>query len=445
MADLYLLGIDLGTSALKCVAFNAQGDEIAISRRTPEIMRPKPSWSELSMDQLWDTVRSCVREISSNPVVSSGKIAGIGITGTCCGSWLLDADGNPVRNAILWNDGRAADIIGRWQQDQILDKIFSLSGNVIFPGYTVPVLRWLLEYEPHTLERATYNVYCKDWLRFKLTGNLALDRSDIGYMPSDIQRGEISDELLGVCGIESTKRLFPGFIESDAIAGYVLRDVAQALGIPAGIPVVGGLVDVAATTLGTGAYLPGQACSIIGTSFLNNIVADRPSFEPFGTGVQTQSVNHVWIRSMVNTSGTINVQWFLDQFYKDELTVDHNPFLTIYDWAEFTASQVPIGSRGIVYHPYLNTTGVISPFVNPTARAQFFGLSIEHTRADMLRAVYEGTALSMLDCFAHLPMRLRSCSSRAAERAAIFGARCFPTVPGLPSKYHPARNRVRAG
>ena len=355
------------------------------------------------MQGLWEDISSAIREVISDPALEEGKIVGVGISGTACGVWLIDEDLRPVRNGILWNDGRAADIVGKWQRDGVFNEIFHISGNSIFPGYTLPLLRWLFENEPEMLEKARYNLFCKDWIRFKLTGKIFVEHSDLGYMPYDIRREDYSSELLRKCGISETRRLFPEIIESNDFAGTVQTEAATATGLEAGIPLVAGMVDVAATTLGSGAYLPGQACSIVGTSFLNNLISEQPSFEPFGIGVQTKTVNNLIIRSMVNTSGTINLQWFLEQFYSSEKEKIIASGGDIYDWAEDVAAQIPIGSEGIIYHPYLNTAGVISPFVNPTARAQFFGISIEHTRAHLLRAVYEGTALSMLDCFSHMP------------------------------------------
>ena len=430
MKKTYMLGIDIGTSAIKCVVFNTEGHEVAVSRGVPDLIRLQPGWSELNSDNLWQIIENLLREITSDPAIADGRIECIGITGTCCGSWLFDADIRPVRNAILWNDGRAADIIGQWQKNGILDEIFRISGNVIFPGYTIPTLRWLVENEPESLEKSSYNLYCKDLVRYKLTGRIALDRSDLAYMPFDIRKGELSEELMKICGIDSVLHIFPEIIESGDIAGYVLPEVAKSVGLPSGIPVVGGLVDVAATTLGAGAYLPGQACSTVGTSFMNNLVSDQPSFEPFGIGVQTRSVNHTWIRSFVNTSGTINLQWFLDQFCVDKREIINMTGENIYDWAEKTAAEIPIGSGGIIYHPYLNTTGVISPFVNPTARAQFFGISIEHTRAHMLRAVYEGTALSMLDCYAHMPVEVKQLYISGGGARSPFWCQMFADCTG---------------
>ncbi len=430
MPEQFLLGIDIGTSVVKSVLFNTRGEEIAVSRRTPEIIREQTGWSEVSMEVLWGDVQATLRDVAADARAQAGEIAGIGLTGTCCSSWLLDGEGQPVRNAILWNDGRAADIIGQWQQDGTMDDVFRISGNVMFPGYTVAVLRWLQDNEPGSIERARWTVFCKDWIRYRLTGRIASEHSDVAYMPYDIRESDYSDQLLRACGIESTRRLFPEVLESSDIAGYLLPDVADAIGLPPGIPVVAGLVDVAASTLGAGAYRPGQACTIVGTSFLNNFITPEPSFEPFGVGVQTRAGGAGWVRSMINTSGTLNLEWFIEQFCATEKQAEEAAGRSIYDWAEREAASIPIGSGGIIYHPYLNTTGVLSPFLNPAARAQFFGISAEHTRAHMLRAVYEGVALAMLDCYRQIPVEIDEWYIAGGGKRSRFWTQMFANATG---------------
>jgi len=427
---MYLLGIDIGTSAVKSVVFNREGQEMAASRRTPDIIRPQPGWSEVSMEALWQDVVGTIREVVINEDLKGGRILGIGLSGTACGAWFVDDAGQPVRNAIIWNDGRAADIVGEWQQSGVLDDIFRISGNAIFPGYTLAVLCWLKKHEPETLKRAKHLLFCKDWIRYRLTGKIATDPSDTSYMPFDIRNAAYSDELLEVCGLQDTSHLFPPIVGSGVVAGELRSDLSEELGLEAGIPVITGLVDVAATTLGAGAYMPGQACSIVGTSFMNNLLTKKPTFEPAGVGVQAITVGDVWIRSMVNTSGTINLQWFLDQFFRTEKEEKTQEIEDIYTWAEKTAAEVPLGSDGLLYHPYINTTGVISPFANPTARAQFFGISVEHTRAHMLRAVYEGTALSMLDCYLHMPADVRQIYISGGGARSAFWCQMFADCTG---------------
>jgi len=406
MTKEQILGIDIGTSAIKSVLFDQSGNELSISRRQPEIDRPFPGWSEVAPLTVWRLVKETIREVTAKSASLKGKVIAIGVSGVCCGSWLVDEDVNPVRNAILWNDGRAADIITDWSRSGVMDEIFRIGGNLIFPGYTLSVLKWVAENEPGSLADAKHSIYCKDYIRYRLTGDLALDHSDAAYMPYDLKAGTISKELLDVVGLSDSLRLFPKLIEPDSIAGFLLDDVAKELGLPKGIPVIGGLVDVAATTLGAGAWRLGQACSIIGTSNLNSIILEKPSFEPFGIGVQTRTTGGMFVKSLVNTSGTLGLQWFIDEFCQLEKVNEERRGRSVFAWAEDQINTVPIGSDGIIYHPYINSTGVISPFFNPAARAQFFGISIEHTKKQMLRAVYEGTALAIHDCYSQMPVEI---------------------------------------
>lgn len=398
-----LLGIDVGTSVVKAVVFDRAGNVLAAAHRVPTLIHPAVGWSEADMDRLWQDVQAVVREAVAAPAVMPAAIRGLGVSGTCCSSWLLDAEGRPVRNAILWNDGRAAGIIRQWQESGLMDELFAVSGNVVFPGYTVAVLRWLKENEPETLERARHSVFCKDWIRFRLTGEIAVEHTDASAIPYDIREGRYSEGVFTACGVPEALSLLPPPGDPGAVAGHLLPAVAQALGLPAGLPVIAGMMDVAATTLGTGAVRAGQACSIVGTSFLNCFLLDAPGFEPPGVGVQMRTADGIWLRAMVNTAGTINLDWFLQQFCASELAQAKRDGTSIFRWAEEQARSVPVGAEGVIYHPYLSNTGVVSPFFHPAARAMFFGLSVDHTRAHMLRAVYEGVALSMRDCVTAIP------------------------------------------
>jgi len=421
-----LLGIDVGTSSIKCVVFDEYCREVAISNQSPHIISKKPGFSEISMHDLWQQVYSVIKDAIAQINSQKESILGIGISGTACGSWLLDENKEPVGNAILWNDGRAADIVGLWQNEGVLNEIFKISGNSIFPGYPIAVFRWLRDNEPDKIQNAKYNLFCKDWIRYQLTGEIAVDHSDMGYFPYDIANKSVSNSLMNLCGIQDFEELIPKIVEPGSIAGYLKKEIADELGLRRNIPVVAGMVDVAATTLGGGAYKPGQACSIVGTSFLNTLISTQPSFDPFGIGVQTSTIDNTYIRSVVNTSGTINLQWFLDNFCVHEKKNERS----IFDWAEKAAANIPVGSEGLLFHPYINTTGVISPFVNPTARAQFFGVSSNHTRAHFLRSIYEGTALSMLDCYQHIPKNINQVYLSGGGARSSFWCQMFADCTG---------------
>ena len=431
MPEPLLIGIDVGTSVVKSVVFDRDGNQLASAHRIPEIRRPKIEFSEADMDRLWQDVLATLREVVADDAVDPSAVLGLGVSGTCCSSWLLDDNGAPVRSAILWNDGRAADIVHGWQDSGLMDRQFAVSGNVIFPGYTVAVLRWLKDNEPETLRRARHSVFCKDWIRFRLTGEIATDHSDSGSLPYDIRNGAYSEEIFEACGIAEAIALLPKrVLDPGDVAGHLLTDVAAETGLPPGLPVVAGMMDVAATALGAGATRPGQACSIVGTSFLNCFVTDMPTFEPAGTGVQMKTVGGKWLRAMVNTAGTLNLDWFLKEMCASEIEAAAAAGEPAYAWAEARAASVPAGSEGIVYHPYLNNAGVVSPFFHPAARAQFFGLSVGHTKAHLLRAIYEGTALSMKDCGMVMPIEIDQWLVAGGGSRSAFWCQMFADCTG---------------
>ena len=441
--DRLLLGIDVGTSVVKCVLFDTGGRELAVARRESPVERPHPNWSEANMDTVWERVLATIREVAAEG--RGARVAAVGITGTCCGAWLVDAAGRPVRTAILWNDGRAADIVDEWQRAGLLSQIFAISGNAPFPGYTLPVLTWLRRHEPETLARARWLLHSKDWIRYRLTGEIAAEESDCSYIPFDIRRRALSPALFELAGIGDLVRLLPPIRRGFDPAGTVTPDVAAATGLPAGTLVVAGLVDVVASTLGAGAWQPGQACSIVGTSALNSLVGARPMFEPPDVGVQAVMPGGTWLRSLVNTSGTLNLDWMLDVLAVAEQERAKADGTDVFDLIEEAIRSIPIGADGVMYHPYVNTAGVVSPFVNPTARAQFFGIGVHHTRPTSSAPC---TRASPSPCWTPTRTCLSAatrCCSPAEAPAARSGRRCSPTPPAAGFSSPTARSSAHAG
>jgi sugar (pentulose or hexulose) kinase len=388
-----VVAIDVGTSQAKAVMFSASGSVLRLAHAATPTIAADDGRSEIDMADLWRLVVRLVREA----VAEDGEqVAAVAVSGTSCGAFLIDAAGQPIGQGIQWNDGRAANRIAAWQADGTLDVIFRISGNVLFPGYTAAVLRHLQDEEPERLAHAATVFCCKDWIRFQMTGGgtvgeRATDMSDASYMPFDIATGRFSRAIWEACGIGASWHLLPqSLLEPDAIAGCLCADAARAMGLSSGIPIIAGLTDVAAATLGAGALDHGEACTILGTSCLNTLVQAAPELDGPAVGIAARTVDGAILRSMVNTAGTMNLDWFLREIIGD------GDFPAL----ERAAAEVPVGARGMLYLPYLNTTGVLSPFVHPHARAQFFGLSVGHRRADMARAVLEGTAFAIRDCYA---------------------------------------------
>lgn len=399
----FLLGIDVGTSVSKSVLFDYYGEEIYVSRCKTKIIHPYPNHSEANMMEIWGAVKNTIRELISKNNINPNLISAVGICATMGGVWLLNRKKKPFCNAILWNDGRAISVLSSWEKKGIIQDIFNISGNLVFAGMTLPILRWIILKQPQLLHEAKYTISPKDWIRYNLTGEINTDETDISQVPCDITKRKLSYKLFEICDAEETFCLFPPIINSGIVIGKVTKAAANETGLKEGTPVITGLLDAVASTIGSGSIDVDNICSIIGTSFLNNIILDEASFLPNCIGFQFLMPSNLWIRSFANTSGTMNIEWFIKNLGYEETLLAKKDNLNIYDILEERAKLIPIGSEGVIFHPYLNSNGVSAPFKNAAARAQFFGIQETHSKYHLLRAVYEGLAFSMRDLFSLMP------------------------------------------
>jgi sugar (pentulose or hexulose) kinase len=417
-----LLGIDAGTSVVKAALFDpGLREHLSVAQRTT-LKTPHPSWAEVNMTETWDMTVHAIRELLAKSGVQAEQIKAIGITGNMVGAWLIDADGNPVRDAILWCDGRSQSLIERLGEEHpgFMSQIFDSNGCVMQQGCTLPVLRWLAEYEPASLDRSEYVLCCKDWLCYKLTGAIQIDPTEACGLPGDARACGYSDAMFELLGVSAYRRLFPPVQPSEKIVGVIHTEAARQTGLRTGTPIVAGAGDVPASVLGAGAFEAGTACSLLGTNFLNCLVTDRPVFEPRDVGLQFCLPGERWLRATVNVSGTTSLDWAIEQFCRPEKKTATSTN-ELFAHVEALAMQSPPGAREIIYLPYLSLQGIIAPIAEPAARAEFFGLANEHTRADLLRAVYEGMAFSVRDGYEVIPATINEIRlSGGAAKSSFF-------------------------
>jgi sugar (pentulose or hexulose) kinase len=400
MSGSYLLGIDAGTSIIKAAIFDREGRELAVAAVPHVIASPRPGWIEADMEQTWRSAASTVRAVIGQANLRGADIAAIGVSANMVGLWPIDAQGQPTRSAILWNDGRTQALLARLSAERpsFMRDIFASSGSVMQQGCTLPLLRWLREAEPEVLARTATLLCCKDWLRFKLTGMLNSEPTEASVMPGDARGRGYADSLFTLLGVADLRHLFPPIVQSEAVVGTVTRRAAADTGLHPGTPVVAGAGDVPAVALGVGAVAEGSACTILGTTCISGVVVAEPLFTPVDVGLLFCLPGGGWLRAFANIAGTTNLDWLAAQLCPD-IQRSAGSQVELFAHLEALAAQSEQGARGIVYHPYLSSVGVIAPFVEPGARAQFFGLTIEHQRADIIRAVYEGVGLAIRDCY----------------------------------------------
>ncbi len=409
MSRFYLLGIDAGTTVIKSTLFDLQGREIAVAAHDSSFVSPQPGWAESDMRMVWQAVQATLRQVLARAAIPAEQVLAVGVTGQGDGTWLVDRSGTPVRPAILWSDGRTAASVKQLWQAGVGSAIFAITGTALNTCNQAIHLRWLQEHEPATLASTAAVLRAKDWLFLCLTGVVSTDATDASHTYFSVRTQAYDERILRLLGVERWAPAIPAAPRPAANQAPLLDPVAVALGLRPGTPVVAGPFDVAASALGAGAALPGDACSVLGTAGVHQVMVDRPVLEPADIGYNMcHAPDGVQIRLLPTMTSTQNLQWFARQFYAQEWAEAQQSGANLWDALERRAADEPLGARGVLYHPYLDPAGERAPFINSAARAQFSGLSAGHTRETLLRAVYEGVALSVLDCYATMGVPVTS-------------------------------------
>nr|MDW8081817.1 FGGY-family carbohydrate kinase [Candidatus Calescibacterium sp.] len=411
-----LLGIDVGTSSIKVALFHASGETLVEATQAVPILNPEPEFAEQDMNAVWESTCLAVRQCLSRASIVGENIAAVGVSGQGTGCWLLDRQKNPLSNAIIWIDGRAKALLDEWKRDGKVARVFALSSNSLFTGSPVALLAWLKRNRPEDFRRVGYFLFAKDWVRLKLTGVIATDSSDLSMFPCSVE-GDCY-EILEVLDMPEVGDIMPSPRKAWEVVGEVMREAAEVTGIPVGTPVVTGLVDVASCALALGVVHLGQVYSILGTTSFNAFLAEKGPllFQPQGVGISVAYLfPNTFLRAMATMSGTLSLDWFLERFFgenRSQYLSKREFFLAL----EKVLEDVPPGAEGVMFLPYISPGGERAPFLNPHAQGVFFGLRYNHTKAHLLRAVYEGVAFSVLDCFQSLKLpvsELRFCGGGA--------------------------------
>lgn len=390
----FLLGIDAGTSRCKAAVFDGDGREIATASRSTTLRRPHSGWSELDPEEAWSAVVTVIREAVDKAGIDPSSVRAVGVSAAMVGAWVLDANGEPLRPGIVWEDSRSQPIIDEMQcrDPAVMSRIFQSSGSVMQQGCTLPLLAWMKRHEPDLIGRASHVVSYKDFLRFRLTGLIATDRSEASVIPGNAQARSRSDEMIELFDLNDCAHLLPPIWDSEEIIGGLLPKAAILTGLPEGTPVAIGAGDVVSTVVGAGGFDTDIATAVLGTTCLVGTCHDQPVFEPHDLGLLFSMPGDFWYRAMVNVAGTLNLDWAISV-----LASDLQGRQDCYQQVTALVESVAIGAGGVSFLPYLSESGIIAPVVSPDARAQFSGLSPVHGRAHMLRAVYEGVAFALYD------------------------------------------------
>ena len=389
----YLLGIDNGSTVSKAALFDFHGKEIAVAGCKVETEFPHPGWTERNMDILWDSTACAIHDVLTKSGVSPEEIAGIGNTGHGNGVYLLDKQGNPLRNGIQSMDTRAAEIVTEWNQNNLHEQVFPFTTQSFWPAQPNALLAWLKKNEPHNYERLGSILMIKDYIKYCLTGEITSDYTDMSATSlMDVRNQNYSRELMALYGLSDVFDALPPLKQGYKICGQVTATASQATGLKVGTPVVGGLFDVDACSIGAGAINVNQACLIMGSWSINEVITKEPIVDPglFMTTLFAEPGLFLTIEGSA-TSAT-NLEWFVNQCCGDERAEAKRRGISVYDVCNEEVASLPPGSTNIIFHPFLYGSNV-----QPSARAGFYGVAGWHTRAHLLRALYEGVVFGHLN------------------------------------------------
>jgi xylulokinase len=384
---MYFLGIDTSTTSSKALLIDDKGKVIAVASSPHTLQTPKPLWSEQDPREWWEAVSASIRSVLEKAGVSAESIGAVGLTGQMHGLVLLDETGNVLRPAILWNDQRTQSQCDEIHQIIGREKFIQITGNVALTGFTAPKILWVKENQADVYAKAKHVLLPKDYIRYKLTGDYAMDKADgAGTVLFDLKLRDWSDEVLSALDIPRV--WMPQTFEGTQVTGSVTEAAASITGLKAGTPVMAGGGDQAASAVGVGAVEPGIVGLTVGTSGV--IFATTPSalIEPKGRlHAFCHAVPGMWHFMGVMLSAAGSLQW-----YRDTLA----PNMSFDDLLK-EAESISAGSEGLQFLPYLS--GERTPHPDPSARGAFIGLTIRHSRGHMTRAVLEGVAFGLKDSF----------------------------------------------
>lgn len=388
----YFLGIDNGNTVSKAALFDLHGKEVAIASCRVDTVFLHPGWTERDMGMLWQSTASAIREVLAKSGVQPEAIAGIGSTGHGNGIYLLDKSGQPLRNGIQSMDTRATDVINEWKQSGMAEQFFPYTIQSLWPAQPNALLAWIKENEPQNYERIGAILMCKDYIKYRLTGEVSSDYTDMsGSSLLDVRKKCYSRELMALYGLSDVYDALPPLKQSFEVVGQVTRIAAEETGLAMGTPVVGGVFDVDSSAIGCGAVNAGQACIVAGTWSINEVITQEPLVDPNLFMTTLFAAPGLFLSVEASATSATNLEWFVAQCCGDERGEALRRGISVYEVCSEEVASVAPDSTNIIFHPFLYGSNV-----QPTARAGFYGVAGWHTRAHLLRALYEGVVFSHL-------------------------------------------------
>lgn len=383
----YLVGLDNGGTKTKCAIFDLEGREMGIGSCTLPLETPCDGWTERDGEDVWNANVKAVREAIANAGISSEEIIGVGLTGYGNGACFVDKDGKAVYPCIVSTDSRASDYLAKWEKDGTMKAVYELTYQKIWDAQPAALIPWFRDHNPEVLEKASYVLDIKDYIRCRLTGNICgeITAASSGCL-MNIKTLAYDRKIFEILGIEKYYGINPPYVGSTDISGYITKEAAGLTGLPEGIPVSGGYFDIDAGALASGVLDEETLCLIAGTWSINEyITKDLES----GYGKFSNTIGYLpgwYVVEDSSPTSASNFEWFLNRFLQDEKDRYKE---RLYDVCNEKVGKIQPEDTDIIFVPYLYASAT-----NPKSKSMFLGLSGYHKKEHLMRAVYEGVAFS---------------------------------------------------
>ena len=381
------MGIDVSTTGSKALLMDTTGKVVAAQSTPHTLSTPKPLWSEQDPLEWWDATCTSIRGVITRCGCDADQISAVGLTGQMHGLVLLDGDGCILRPAILWNDQRTQAQCDEIHQRFGREHFINVSGNTALTGFTAPKILWVAENEPEIYQKIRHILLPKDYIRYRLTGEFAMDKADgSGTILFDLKQRDWSPEILDKLQIK--REWLPPTFEGTDFTGKVHPSASANTGLVVGTPVAAGGGDQEAGAVGMGAVEPGIIGLTVGTSGVVFATTSSALIEPEGKlHAFCHAVPGKWHFMGVMLSAAGSLQW-----YRDTLASGQD-----FDNLLKDAADIPAGCEGLQFLPYLS--GERTPYPDPQARGAFIGLTLRHSKAHITRSVLEGVSFGLKDMF----------------------------------------------
>ncbi len=382
----YYLGLDNGGTTTKAAIYDKSGREIGVASRETKMITPKPGWTERDMDEMWEANCAVIGDVLERTGISPEAIAGVAVCGHGKGLYLWGKDGRPARNGIISTDNRAYAYPVKWREDGTEARAYERSCQHIMACQPVALLAWLQDNEPEVMDNIQWVFECKDYVRFRLTGEARGEITDYsGANLVNLYTRQYDDELLACFGLGGIRAALPPLCGSLEIAGYVSEEAAAKCGLRAGTPVAGGMFDIDACAIAVNVLDEKNICMIAGTWSINEYLRRAPVVDGRVQMNSLFALPEYYLIEESSPTSAGNNEWFVKTLLPELQAQARAKGRSVYDEMNALVDSLSPETFVPLFHPFLMASNV-----HPNAMGSFIGLDISHTRAHLVKSVYEG-------------------------------------------------------